>query len=384
MQFPDLFQAVDSQPLRLAVHPTFRPLPIALTCPSFLSLPWDCCGSRGYNSQLVSTRRQPGWSSVICFCLSHFHFPGYILAFCVVGNVHSIHSGYWWQKPSGYYGVALKQSGWNVIIAGSSLWLSFILVVVNDLTTRYTSGFLLPPMFTGFKVVIIKLILALSSSSVFPLAASSEHYLSMCSPGISAVLAILLHTQLNHETQQNLRPAFQGSFPGFLGCKSWWRENASWEFQAEDFLINCLLWPGVFSAPKSHGNPWQGGSTRERRVAMGWCLQITRGEDHWSSETQGQHGGADVTREETGLNPRVYRHGGKGAGFNISVDVVVVKPHECCFSMWLGVQAYLGGVTCSLPPMANPPLVYPWNHCAKLAQEVSAAARVGRRSGPKE
>lgn len=60
-------------------------------------------------------------------------------------------------------------------IAGSSLWLSFILVVVNDLTTRYTSGFLLPPMFTTLKVVIIKLILALSSSSVFSLAASSEH-----------------------------------------------------------------------------------------------------------------------------------------------------------------------------------------------------------------
>lgn len=60
-------------------------------------------------------------------------------------------------------------------IAGSSLWLSFILVVVNDLTTRYTSGFLLPLMFTSLRIVIIKLVLALSSSSVFSLAASSEH-----------------------------------------------------------------------------------------------------------------------------------------------------------------------------------------------------------------
>lgn len=55
-------------------------------------------------------------------------------------------------------------------IAGSSLWLSFILVVVKDLTTRYTSGFLLLLMFTSLKVVIIKLILALSSSSDFSLA----------------------------------------------------------------------------------------------------------------------------------------------------------------------------------------------------------------------
>lgn len=38
-------------------------------------------------------------------------FPGCILAFHVVGSVHSIHFSYWWQKPSGYYGVALKQSG---------------------------------------------------------------------------------------------------------------------------------------------------------------------------------------------------------------------------------------------------------------------------------
>lgn len=60
-------------------------------------------------------------------------------------------------------------------IAGSSLWLSFISVVVNDLTTRYTSGFLVLPMSTSLEVVIIKLILALSSSSVFSLAAISAH-----------------------------------------------------------------------------------------------------------------------------------------------------------------------------------------------------------------
>lgn len=105
-------------------------------------------------------------------------------------------------------------------IAGSSLWLSFILVVVNDLTARYTSGFLLQPMFTSLKVVVMKLILAVSSSSVFSSAGSSGHQLSTCSPGVSAVLAILLYAQLNYETQQNLRPDFQGSFPGFLGCKS--------------------------------------------------------------------------------------------------------------------------------------------------------------------
>lgn len=80
-------------------------------------------------------------------------------------------------------------------IAGSSPWLSFILAVVNELTTRYTSGFLLLPMFTSFKVVIIQLILSVSSSSVFSSAASSEHQLSTCSPDTSAVLAIPLHTQ---------------------------------------------------------------------------------------------------------------------------------------------------------------------------------------------
>lgn len=142
-------------------------------------------------------------------------FPGCILAFHVVGSVHSIHFSYWWQKPSGYYGVALKQSGWNVTIAGSSLWLSFILAVGNELTTRFTSGFLLSPMFTSFKVVIIQLILSVGSSSVFPSDASSDHQLSACSPDISAVLAILLYTQPTMKPSrikdQLFRAAFQVS-----------------------------------------------------------------------------------------------------------------------------------------------------------------------------
>lgn len=36
--------------------------------PYFLSLPWDCCRSQCYNSQLFSNRRQSDWSSIICFC----------------------------------------------------------------------------------------------------------------------------------------------------------------------------------------------------------------------------------------------------------------------------------------------------------------------------
>lgn len=46
-------------------------------------------------------------------------------------------------------------------------------------------------------------------------------------------------------------------------------------------------------------------------MAVGWCLQITGGEDYWTSEMQGQHRKADVTEEEMGLNPRTYRHSGK-------------------------------------------------------------------------
>lgn len=136
----------------------------------------------------------------------------------MVGNVHSVHFSYWWQKPSGYYGVALKQSGWNVTIAGSSLWLSFILVVVKDLTTRYTSGFLLLLMFTSLKVVIIKLILALSSSSDFSLAklralAQSVQSWYKCSP---------CNSTLHSSKLQNLaesKTSFSGQLSRFLGLQ---------------------------------------------------------------------------------------------------------------------------------------------------------------------
>lgn len=168
-------------------------LSIAPACPQVLSLPWDCVGASVKTiSCLVAEDHQVGHASLPKFILI---FSGCILAFHVVGSVHSIHFSYWWQKPSGCYGVALKQSGWNVTTAGSSLWLSFILAVVNEVITRYTSGFLLWPMFASFKVVIIQLILSVSSSSVFSSAASSEHQLSTCTPDVSAVLAILLYTQ---------------------------------------------------------------------------------------------------------------------------------------------------------------------------------------------
>lgn len=163
-----------------------------------LSLPWN---SAGASVKIVSVKIVSCWVAeglqVAQTWLAKFIviFPGCILAFHVVGSAHSIHFSYWWQKPSGYYGVALKQSGWNATIAGSFLGLSFILAVVNELTTRYTSGFLLLPMFTSFKVIITQLILSASSSSVFSSAASSEHQLSTCSPDLSAVLAILLYTQ---------------------------------------------------------------------------------------------------------------------------------------------------------------------------------------------
>lgn len=188
-------------------------LPITPTCPRVLSLPWDCDGASVKTvSSSVAEDHRVGHAPLAEFILI---FPGCILAFHVVGNVHSIHFSYWWQKPSGCYGVALKQSGWNVTTAGSSLWLSFILAVVNEVTTRYTSGFLLLIMFASFKVVIIQLILSVSSSSVFSSAASSEHQLSTCSPDVSAVLAILLYTQPTMKPSriqdQLFRAAFQVS-----------------------------------------------------------------------------------------------------------------------------------------------------------------------------
>lgn len=77
------------------------------------------------------------------------------------------------------------------------------------------------------------------------------------------------------------------------------------------------------------------GSSQERSMGMGWCLQITRGEDRWTSEMQGQHSGADATREEiawVGLNPNTYRQSHKegwiqwcGWGSYL------------CFSMWFRV-----------------------------------------------
>lgn len=120
--------------------------------------------------------------------------------------------------------------------------------------------------------------------------------------------------------------------------------------------VFCGQW-GSF-APKSHGHSWQGSKTQEHRVATDWCFQITKGEDHCNSEIQEQHRGADVTWEETGFSPRILA---KSAGFNTSKDMVVVQPHEYCFSTWLGAGASLERVTpfqCSLPPVANPPLVY--------------------------
>lgn len=89
---------------------------------------------------------------------------------------------------------------------------------------------------------------------------------------------------------------------------------------------------------------------------MDWCVQITRGEDHWNSEIQGWHRGANVTREETKIEswdsiPGLWQR------------VLDSTPgwiwYLCCHMSIAsgGVRAHLEGVTCSLPPVANPPLV---------------------------
>lgn len=64
-----------------------------------------------------------------------------------------------------------------------------------------------------------------------------------------------------------------------------------------------------------------------------------KGEYHWTSETQGQHRGADVTREEMGLNPRIYRHSGKVGWIQ----------HQCgcgnCAATWVLLQHMTGSTS---------------------------------------
>lgn len=161
---PRLFPVSWSSALILVVQPIFKPF---INHPTSSSYPDTAMGNGIIIVKYLIREDNHVSQALFVFAKAVFIFPGYFLAFHVVGNVRSIHFTYWWQKPSGYYWVALKQSGWNVMTTRSSLWLSSILVVVNDFTMRYTSGSLFLPMLTRLKVVTIKLIWALRSSSVF-------------------------------------------------------------------------------------------------------------------------------------------------------------------------------------------------------------------------
>lgn len=169
------------------------------------------------------------------------------------------------------------------------------------------------------------------------------------------------------------RTSFSGQLSRFLRLQKLIKRECQLGISSSRFSHPLsFVASGFFPTPKSHDNPWQGNNTQEQ--AMDWCVQIMSVEDHCNSEIQDQHRAADVTREGTGFSSRIVA---KSAGFNTSMDLVVVQPQEHCLSTWLGVWACLERVTCSLPPMANPPLVHHW---AQLAQEISAAAKAERRS----